>query len=97
MWRRDASYIHMVQTTWNSLDTPATMDQLASNISRMSASMQQWDQSSFGSVKKELAQLRRELEDVRRQGLQLGPSREERRLMAKISELLSREECMEKQ
>lgn len=42
-------------------------------------------------------QLRAELERVRGQSIGTGPSSEERRLMKQISELLSREEVMEKQ
>ena len=41
--------------------------------------------------------MRSELENVRRQSLHSRPSRQERQLMVKMSELLSREECMEKQ
>jgi len=40
--------------------------------------------------------MRSELENVRRQSLHSGPSRQERQLMAQRFELLSREECMEK-
>lgn len=60
--------------------------------------MKEWEASTFGSVKKELASLRRELERVQQQrSLHAGPSREERRILSKISELLTREEIMEKQ
>lgn len=59
--------------------------------------MKEWESSSFGSVRKELVRLRAELEKIRRSTLHTGPSRQERQLMSKISELLSREETMERQ
>lgn len=51
----------------------------------------------FGSVRKLLAKLRKELEVERGRSIDGGPTRQERHLMAKISELLSREEAVEKQ
>lgn len=63
----------------------------------MQTSMSKWEISIFGSVRKELGHLRCELEDVRRQPLFTGPSQHEKRIMARISELLAREETMEKQ
>jgi hypothetical protein len=51
----------------------------------------------FGSVRKSLAVLRKELEQVRRGTLHMGPSRKERQIMARMAELLTREEIMEKQ
>lgn len=44
-----------------------------------------------------MAQLRLELEQLRGQSIGSGPTRNERRVMAEISELLSREETMERQ
>jgi len=89
--------VKMVEMAWGAQDTPTCLNQLATNIGRVSRVMQDWEKSSFGSVKQELARMRSELENVRRQSLHSGPSRREKQLMAKMSELLSREECMEKQ
>ena len=49
------------------------------------------DQNVFGSVKPTLAALRRELEEVRGQSVGSGPSRNEKRIMSRISEMLSRQ------
>lgn len=97
MWRRDATYVQMVEEAWHAADRPTTMDQLAVNIDQVSTKMQEWGRSIFGSVRQELAALRIELETVRRNNLHSGPSRQERHLMAKIAELLAKEECMEQQ
>jgi hypothetical protein len=41
--------------------------------------------------------LRKELEQVRKGTLHMGPSRKERQIMARMAKLLTREEIMEKQ
>lgn len=71
--------------------------QLQGTLKKLQVSFQDWEHSVFGLVRKELGRLRHELEEVRRQSLFTGPSQSERRIMARISELLSREETMEKQ
>ena len=96
MWMRDSSYVQMVESAWGAHDTPACLNQFAANIGHVLKVMQEWERSSFGLVRQELARMRSELENVRRQSLHSRPSRQERQLMAKMSELLSREECMEK-
>ena len=70
---------------------------MQSKLREMQASLQTWDRNVFGSVKKNLADLRNELELERGRCIGAGPSRYEKSLMARISELLSREEMMEKQ
>jgi hypothetical protein len=56
-----------------------------------------WSIAEFGSVKKQLKKLRERLEVVRSNSLRSGPSSEEKSLLSKISELLSREEVLERQ
>lgn len=73
------------------------MNQLQVVLGRMQVSFQEWEHDVFGSVKQELMRLRRELEDERRNSLLAGPSSREKQIMLRISELLAREEIMEKQ
>lgn len=87
----------MVESTWNSMDDAASLSQLSTQLARVTGVMKGWEKNSFGSVKRELADLRTELERSRRSTLRFGPSRTKRQLMARISELLSREEVMERQ
>jgi hypothetical protein len=61
------------------------------------SSLRSWEQDVFGSVWKSLASLRQELEVVRGNSIGAGPSKRERQIMARISEMLSREEIMERQ
>jgi hypothetical protein len=59
--------------------------------------LRSWSREEFGSVKKQLITMRKRLEQLPSNSLREGPSNEEKSLMAKISELLSREEVLEKQ
>lgn len=62
----------------------------------MQDTLKSWEREQFGSVKKELSRLRRELEMIRSDTLRSGPTSKER-VMSRLSELLAREEVMEKQ
>lgn len=97
MWRRDPSYSRLVEETWGEASEVQNLGQLQAVLARMQFTFQDWEQSVFGSVRKDLARLRRELEGERRRSLFAGPSLKERQLMTRISELLAQEEIMEKQ
>ena len=97
MWRRDPSYTLAVESAWQEPDDQASMSQLANRLGELGRSLSDWDHTTFGSVRKNLAKLRKDLERIRGQSLGTGPSRDERRVMKQISEMLSREEEMEKQ
>lgn len=97
MWRRDPTCMDTVEKAWTPTDRPATLLQVRQQLGRVQGSLQIWEDTVFGSVRKEMTQRRKELERVRAGSIGMGPSSQERRLMARISKLLSREECMEKQ
>jgi hypothetical protein len=97
MWRRDPSYMDLVETVWGNGADIFNMEQLQGSLESLQRSLREWETSVFGQVKKELCRIRKELESVRRASVCSGPSRQEKRLMARLSERLSREECIEKQ
>lgn len=97
MWCSDPTYRHMVEATWDGLGMPRDLRELTTHLGTMSRALQGWEQSTFGSVRQELCTLRHELEEVRGASLHSGPTRRERQLTSKMSELLMREEIMEKQ
>jgi hypothetical protein len=74
-----------------------SLGQVTDHLDDLGWSLAEWDHTTFGSVHKNLAHLRKELERVRGQSLGTRPSSEEGRLMKQISKMLSREEVMEKQ
>lgn len=73
----------LVEDSWGTGSEVQNMVQLQSTLGRVQASLQEWDRSVFGSVKADLARLRKELQDVRGQLLFTGPSRHERQLMSR--------------
>lgn len=85
-----------VRNAWTTGDEPVTLRQVRRQLERVQGSLQAWEGTVFGWVRKELAQNRKELERLRGDSIGSGPSPQERRLMARTSELLS-QECMEKQ
>ena len=96
MWRRDPTYMQAVELAWQDPGAHVSLGQLAGHLGEFSRSLSDWDCTTFGSVRKTLAQLRKDLERIRGQSIGAGPPNEERHLMKQISELLSREEVMEK-
>lgn len=97
MWRRDESFDKLVRSSWGDGAPTQNLNELQARLSGLQDSLQVWERNIFGSVRKNLVKLRRELENIRSRSIGMGPSRAERRIMAKISELLTREEIMEKQ
>jgi len=75
----------------------ATLGQLLEHLNSVGRSLIGWDRSTFGSVRKCLGQLRKDLELMRGQSIGSGSTQDERRVMSEIFELLSRDETMEKQ
>jgi hypothetical protein len=56
-----------------------------------------WGREEFGSMKNELKAMRQKLETIRLGSLHSGPTRAEKDLMKRISEMLAREEAMARQ
>ena len=97
MWRREPSYLQLVKDTWGAANHVQDLDALQDSLGRMRSAFQEWDHSVFGSVRLELSKLRRELKNKRSFFIYSGSSRRKRQIMTRISELLAREEIMEKQ
>jgi len=97
MWCRDPSYMALIRDTWDGADGAADLNGVQNRLGKIQGSLQDWEHNVFGSVRKTLANLRKDLEHERGRSLDSRPSRKEHQLMARISEMLSREEIMEKQ
>lgn len=87
----------MVEGTWRGSREVLDLYDLQTSLGDVQRSLQNWNTHSFGSVRKKLAKFQKELEDERGRSILAGPSRRERRLIHDISELLAREEIMERQ
>jgi hypothetical protein len=95
MWQRHELYDETVRNAWNGNCNSLADVQAA--LGGTKNTLKSWDRHQFGSVRKELANLRRQLEEIRRNNLNSGPSIEERSIARRLAEILSREEIMEKQ
>lgn len=97
MWQTDPSYMALIHDTWHQQAGVHGLGEMQERLQVVQTTLGAWDQNVFGSVKKTLAALRKELEEVRGQSVGARPSRREKRIMARITEMLSREEIMERQ
>lgn len=95
MWQRHHLYNDTVAEAWSGGCT--SLGDVNASLGQLQSTLIRWDRDEFGSVKGELRQLRKRLEFVRGRTIRKGPSPEERRIMARLSELLAWEEAMEKQ
>lgn len=71
----------MVRGVCDALGEANGLMQLQNGLGRVQGTMQEWDRSTFGSVRRDLTKLRRELERVCGQSMGRGPSRTEKQLM----------------
>jgi hypothetical protein len=94
-WTRNDRYSQTFEESWKAAGS--SLQEVYDALGGVRDGLKRWSRSEFGSVRKQLNSLRDRLESVRFNNLMAGPSAEEKSLMAKISELLSREESLEKQ
>ncbi|KAG2583695.1 hypothetical protein PVAP13_6KG193318 [Panicum virgatum] len=97
MWKSHGEYMDFVTRTWDPGDGTQDLAAAAGALSSLQGSLKAWDREVFGSVKKQGKELRAELEVERNGTLYRGPTAKERELMAKLADVLAREETMEKQ
>ena len=97
MWQNHGEYMEFVNRTWELGSGPADLSSMANALSSLQTSLKSWDRQVFGSVKKKINELRADLEVERGSTLYRGPTDREKGLMARLSEVLTREEIMEKQ
>lgn len=91
MWQRGPSYMALIRDAWDQNAGAGGLDEMQLSLRGVKSRLQTWERDVFGSVRKSLAALRHELEVEWGRLIGSGPSRKEKRLMARISELLSRD------
>ena len=94
-WTRHERYEEVVVESWQpqANDLAGVYDALNS----VRQKLQKWSREEFGSVQKQLKAMRHRLERVRAASLRSGPTRAEKDLLKRISELLARKEALTKQ
>ena len=93
-WTRHETYDRTVEESW--LDGASDMASVHGALGGVRNKLKKWSMDEFGSVKRQLKIMRQRLEKLCANTLYTGPTGEERKLMRRISELLSREEMMSK-
>lgn len=87
----------MVERVWQGGENYDSVLSLKQKLNRMASSLAQWGQTTFGHVRLELRELQKKL-GLLKSGLnRQGPSYEEKKIEARITELNYREEIMWRQ
>ena len=98
MWARHESYSGFVSATWQDVASEGQgAMQMCNKLQAMSTELQQWGRAVFGSVRRQIKQLKIDLEAARHPALLPGSSLEVRDLEGQLHELYEREEIMYKQ
>jgi hypothetical protein len=97
MWQRHGDYMEFVNKKWDLGAGQRDLHSVAASLGKLQADLGRWDRDVFGSVRKKLRHLRKELEDERSHTTYRGPTDRERSLMQELLESLAREEEVERQ
>lgn len=93
MWEREESLPEEIRKAWQDGLTKTNLADVSHKIGSVMGALQRWSRDMFGSVTEELASIRKQIEEI---NLADPISNEEalNRLMARMDELLYREEMM---
>ena len=97
MWERDPGFGDTVTDAWNATGRASTVADLSQKLASVAGTLQRWGRTTFGAVRAELRTLRTQLQDLRAMPSRVGPSDEEKRVEAQMTELCLREEIMWRQ
>jgi hypothetical protein len=96
MWERHDNFKPLVEDTWSNARA-TNVSELKSKIESMASACAKWGSTTFGGVRQELRELRRQLITLRSAPDRLGPNHAERKVEERIAELGCREEIMWRQ
>lgn len=97
MWFRHARYKDFVKQVWDPGLGEANLEKVGASLRSMQGALRSWEHEVFGSVRKQVRATREAIQVERSTTLYRGPTEKERELVEGLSELLSREEAMERQ
>jgi hypothetical protein len=96
-WESHKEFAPLLKQKWGAGEACLTMEDLHTKLSSLSTDLRRWDKQSFGNIRWQIGQLQRELGELRRDPLRLGPSPREEEITRRLVELFDQEEVMWRQ
>lgn len=97
MWEGHESWSSKIAETWANNGAANRLEELRAKLSAVSQDLERWNKDTFGSVRKEIKQLKGELEKLRSDASRTAPTHVELKINEKLVELYHREEVMWRQ
>ena len=94
MWEKHEELKGFVQAEWAVHGTCNNIQDLHDKLQRVSAGLTKWSKQSFGSVRKEIKDLKKRLDEVRGDPLRVAPTHVELKTNEGLIELYHRKEIM---
>lgn len=92
-WERDPSLSPLIQHAWQSSAGDSVMG-ISDKMHSLAQDLSQWDRSHFGNVRREIQQLKAELQELRVIPNRFGPNHLEIKIIDRLTELYHREEIL---
>jgi hypothetical protein len=96
MWEREASLVDCVEEAWSYLKPASNLEEVQDKLAHDMKSMKIWSSANFGSVNKEIKELKKKLGNLQNHNYSRN-TKEIKRISSRLDELLHREEIMWKQ
>lgn len=97
MWERMESLTDAIVKSWGENGTAESLSEVSKKISTLQSSLNRWAKRNFGSIIKQTAALRKQLEHLWAQQVTAERDREIKAVAKKLDEVLHREEMMWRQ
>lgn len=97
-WTRHVNYEAMVADQWNrAASGEVGLTVVCNRLGRLTAGMQEWGRVVFGSVRKQIMQLKAQLQDAKYRALGSGYTTEIKDIEEQLREVYAREEVLQRQ
>ena len=97
MWKSHEAWTEKITDSWSTLAPGYGVGDFRDKLLRISTDLSTWSRDTFGSIRKEMKQIKAKLEQLRGDPIRTGPTHAEPKLNERLVELLHREELMWRQ